>query len=106
MTIVRLVCPQCRNQDDYDERNLDTSKEVTCSSCGFSELPTSFEIAKDQGSKRWQITKLIIIGLALVAFALVGLSLIVTAAFYVPVIIVAVIVILACRRRKEKDATR
>lgn len=104
MTTVHLVCPQCRNQNEYEERNLDTSKKVTCSACGFSELPTAFELAKDHGTKSWQVAKIAIIILALTAFVFFGLSLIVLAAFYVPIIIVPVIVVLAYRRWKEKKA--
>lgn len=104
MTIVHLACPQCRNQNDYEEWNLDSSKEITCSACGFSELPTAFELARDHGTKSWQAIKFTIIGLGIIAFVFVGLPIIATAAFYVPVIIVAVIVILTYRRWKEKKA--
>jgi Zn ribbon nucleic-acid-binding protein len=102
MTFVHLICPQCRNQDEYDERNLDASKEIACSSCGFSELPTEFELAKDHESKSWQFVKFTIIGLALIAFIFFGLSTIALGAFFVPIIVAAVIVILAYRRCKEK----
>ena len=104
MTFVHLICPQCRNQNDYEERNLDTSKEITCSACGFSELPTAFELAKDHGTKSWQAVKFAIIGLALIAFVFVGLPTIALAAFLVPIIVAAVIIVLAYRRWKEKKA--
>ncbi|MGI0013161.1 MAG: hypothetical protein ACREBU_06940 [Nitrososphaera sp.] len=105
MTIIRLVCPQCRNQDAYEERNLDASKEITCSACGFSELPTTFELAKGYEKKSWLFAKIIIILLAGIAFSLVGFSVIALAAFFVPVIIAAVIFIILYRRWKEKKAS-
>ena len=103
MTIVHLVCPQCRHQDAYEERNVDTSSEITCSACGFSELPTAFELAKEHGKKGWQIVKIIIIILVGIAFALIGLSVIALAAFYVPIIVAAVVLVLLYRRWKEAE---
>ena len=104
MTIVHLVCPQCRHQDAYEERNVDTSSEITCSACGFSELPTAFELAKEHGKKDWQIIKVVIIILAGIAFALIGLSVIALAAFYVPIIIVAVVLVALYRKWKDAEA--
>lgn len=103
MDRVRLVCPQCRKQVGYDKSELDTSKELTCSACGFSELPTSFELAKDNETKSWQIAKISIIVIVGIAFVLVGLFVIALAAFFVPIIIVAVIFIMLYRRWKEKE---
>jgi Zn ribbon nucleic-acid-binding protein len=102
MTLVHLVCPKCRNQDSYEKDNIDTSKEITCSACGFSDLPMSFELAKTQEKRSWQITKIGIMVIAGIAFVLVGLSVIVLAAFFVPVIIGAVILILLYGRWKDK----
>lgn len=104
--MIRLVCPQCRHQDAYEERNLDTYKEITCSGCGFSELPTAFELARGYEKKSWLITKIVIMVLAGIAFSLVGLSVISLAAFFVPIIIVAVIFVILYRRWKEKKASR
>ena len=102
MTIV-LVCPQCRNQNAYEERNLDTSKEITCSACGYSELPTSFELSKGNEKKSWLVVKIMIIILVGIVFAF-SWPFIALAAFYVPIIIAPVIVILLYRRWKEKQA--
>lgn len=103
MTIVHLVCPKCRKRDAYEERNLDTSKEITCTACGFSELPTAFELPKGDEKTSWGIVRIVIIILAGIGFVFVGLSLIVLAAFFVPIIIAAVIAILFYRRWKEKQ---
>ena len=99
-----LVCPKCRHEDAYDELNLDFSKEISCSACGFSELPTAFELAKKRESKSWFIVKIVIIVLAGIAFSLVGLSVIALSAFFVPIIIAVVILILVHRKWKEHDA--
>lgn len=104
MTFIHLVCPQCRNHDVYDVRNLDTSKEITCSACGFSELPTAFELAKGHEKTSWRVGKIAIIILAGIAFSLVGLSVIALAAFFVPIIIAAVISVILYTRWKEKKA--
>ncbi len=101
MTIVHLVCPQCKHQDAYEERNIDASTEITCSACGFSESPTSFELVKSREKKSWLIVKIMIIVLAGIGFSLVGLSVIALAAFFVPIVIVAVIVVLLYRRWKQ-----
>lgn len=102
MTIVRLVCPQCRNQDAHEKSDIDTSKEITCSVCGFSELPTAFELAKDTETKSRQFAKIGIIIVAVIIFAFIGLSVIALAAFYVPIIIVAIIIAVLYKRWKEK----
>lgn len=105
LTIV-LVCPQCRNEQAYENSELDTSKEISCSACGFSDLPTAFELARKHEKKSWQITKIVIIVLVGIAFALVGLSIITLAAFYLPLILVPVIVVLLYRRWTEKQAKK
>jgi hypothetical protein len=100
MTIL-LTCPKCNHEAVYEERNIDNSKEITCSVCGFSDLPTTYSLARNEENKSWQIVKIIIIILAGLAFVFVGLSIIVMAAFYVPIILVAVIIILLYSRWKE-----
>ena len=104
LTFIHLVCPQCRHQDVYEERNLDASKEIACSACGFSGQPTTFELPKTNEKKSSQLTKIIIIILAGIAFVSVGLAVITLAAFFVPIIIAAVIFIVLYRRWKEKEA--
>jgi Zn ribbon nucleic-acid-binding protein len=103
MAIVHLVCPKCRHQDAYEKNELDTSTEITCSRCGFSELPTGFELAKRYEKKSWQIAKIGIIILAGIAFVLVGLPVIALAAFFVPIIIAAVVFVILYRRWKQKS---
>jgi hypothetical protein len=98
MTVIHLVCPKCRNPDAHEESDIDTSKEITCSACGFSELPTVFELAKRHETKSRQLTKIGIIIVAVIVFAFLGLSVIALAAFYVPIIIIAVIVLVLYRR--------
>lgn len=51
MDRVHLICPKCKKQEGYDKSELDISKELTCTACGFSELPTSFELAKDNETR-------------------------------------------------------
>lgn len=102
MTIIHLVCPKCRNQDAYENSDLDVSKEITCSACGFSELPTGFELARAHEKKSWLFVKIAIIVLAGIAFSLVGLSVIALAAFYAPIIIAVVIAVILYRRWKER----
>lgn len=104
MTIIHLVCPKCRNQDTRDETNLDASNEISCSACGFSELPTAFELPKDYETKSRQFVKIGIIVLAVIVFAFLGLSVIALAAFYVPIIIAVVIGVMLYRRWSEKNA--
>ena len=74
MTIINLVCPQCRNKNGYEERNIDTSKEITCSACGFSELPTKFELARGDERTTWQAWKIFIIVLVGIGFLFGGLN--------------------------------
>lgn len=104
MTIV-LVCPKCRNHDKYENNDLDASKEITCCACGFSELPTAFELAKSREKKSWQVAKIVIIIVAGIAFSLVGLFVIALAAFFVPIVIAAVIVVILYQRWKAKKST-
>lgn len=66
-------------------------------------MPTAFELAKEHGNKGWQITKVVIIILVGIAFALIGLSVIVLAAFYVPVIIVAVVIVALYKKWKDSE---
>ena len=80
------------------------SNEIACSSCGFSGIPTSFELARQQEKKSWQIAKVVIIALVGVLFATIGLSLIVMAAFYLPFIVVAVIIIYLYKKWKDSEA--
>ena len=103
ITMVDLVCPQCRQQRRYEERSIDTSSKITCSACGFSELPTGFELALRQEKKRWQITKIAIIILVGVLFVTVGLFVIALAAFYLPLIIAAVILVMIYQRWRERN---
>ena len=98
------MCPKCSNQDRYEKSDLDLSKEITCSACGFSELPTAFELAKDHEKKSWQLAKIGIIVLVGIGFAFVGLSVIALAAFYAPIIVAVVIIVILYRRWKEKKA--
>jgi len=102
MTIL-LACPSCNHEAAYEEKNLDNLKEITCSVCGFSELPKAYRLAKNQENKGWEALKIIIIILSGIAFVFVGLSVIVLAAFFVPIVIFAVIVILLYQRRKERQ---
>jgi len=88
----------------HKERSVDTSQEITCSSCGFSGLPTSFELASQREKKSWQVTKVVIIVLAGVLFATIGLSLIVMAAFYLPFILVAVVIIYLLKKWRDSEA--
>lgn len=104
MTVINLVCPKCRNQGAYEERNIDTSKEIRCSACGFSELPTAFELPKGNETKSKLLLKIGLIILAGIAFTTVGLFVIALAAFFVPIIIAGVIVVLLYRRWKEKSS--
>lgn len=67
-------------------------------------MPTAFELAKEHGKKDWQIIKVVIIILAGIAFALIGLSVIALAAFYVPIIIVAVVLVALYRKWKDAEA--
>jgi len=106
MTSVNLVCPKCRHQDAYEKNELDTSTEITCSRCGFSELPMGFELAIGHEKKSWQIAKIVIIIVAGIAFGLVGLFVIALAAFFVPIVIAAVIVILLYNKWKESEASK
>lgn len=101
MTIIHLFCPKCRNQQGYENNDIDTSKEITCSRCGFSDLPTGFELAKKHETKSWLIAKIVIIILAGIAFALTWPFLITLA---LPLTVAAVIVILLYTRWKEKQA--
>ena len=77
---------------------------IPCSACGFSELPTTFELANDDEKKIWQLTKITFIVLARIVFIFIGLSVIILAAFYAPIIIAVVIVVILYRRWKEKKA--
>lgn len=106
MTIVHLVCPKCKNQDAYETDDLDASKEITCTACGFSELFGAFELARKPESKSWQIVKIVIIVLAGIAFVLVGLSVIALSAFFVPIVIAVVIFVLLYGRWKQKKAKK
>lgn len=103
MTIIQLVCPKCRKQDVYDESNINISKEISCSACGFSELPTAFESPKNNEPKSRQFAKIGIILVAVVLFAFLGLSVIALAAFFVPIVIAAVVGIMLYRRWKGKE---
>lgn len=102
MTIV-LICPQCRNEKAYDNSELDTSKEIACSRCGFSGLPTSFELTKQDENKSWLFAKIVIIILIGIVFVFTWLYVITLAAFSL-IILVPVIAVLAYRSWKEKQA--
>ena len=102
MTIIHLVCPKCRHLDVYDESNIDTSNPISCATCGFSELPTAFELPKNNEPKSKQFAKIGIIIIAVILFAFLGLSVIALATFFVPIIIAAVIVVVLYSRWKEK----
>lgn len=67
-------------------------------------MPTAFELAKEHGNKEWQIVKVVIIILVGIAFALIGLSVIALAAFYVPIILVAVVLVALYKRWKDAEA--
>src|SRR5438093_371949 len=101
MTIIHLVCPQCRNQNAYEEANIDVSNDITCSACGYSGLPTSFELPKGHPKTSWQIAKIVIITLVGIGFLFGGLTVLVSALFSPPIIIAVVIVIILYRRWKE-----
>lgn len=105
MDRVHLICPKCKKQEGYDKSELDISKELTCTACGFSELPTSFELAKDNETKSWQMAKISIIVIVGIAFVLVGIFVIALAAFFVPIIIVAVIFVMLYRRWGQRNRT-
>lgn len=104
MTIL-LTCPICNHETAHEQANLDLSKEITCSVCGFSGLPTAYRLAKTQVNKTWEAAKIVIIILVAIAFIFFGyiiLSLIIVAAFYVPVVIAAVVIILFYQRWKQR----
>jgi predicted nucleic-acid-binding Zn-ribbon protein len=102
MTIY-LNCPKCRFQIAYEKSELDTSMEITCSRCGYSELPTAFQSSQVQEKKSWQVAKIVIIVIVGIAFSLVGIFVIALAAFLVPVIIAAVIFVLLYQRWKARN---
>ena len=106
MTFVSLVCPNCRHRDVYEERNLEASSEISCPACGFSGLPTSYELAESQNKTTWDPGKLVIIVLAGIAFVFAWLWVITLAAFYAPIILVVAVVILLYRRRMGKKGER
>ena len=107
MTIIRLECPQCKHQDAYDNENIDMSKEVACSGCGFSGLPTSFELPKSNEPKGWQITKIVLAALAgavLLFFGIYVIAALALAALFPPLILAPLIGIVLYRRWKAKKA--
>lgn len=106
MTAISLVCPNCRNQETYENNDLDMSKEITCSACGFSELPTAFELPNRRESKNRLILKIVIIILAGIVFVSIGLSLIVMLVWAAPFLAAALIVAKMYQRTKNKNAIR
>lgn len=104
VTLIRLVCPNCRHPDVYENSDIDASNAIACSACGHSELPTAFELAREPESREKILVKVILIILAGIVFTLVGLSVIALAAFYVPVIVAAVIAIVVYRKWKSRPA--
>lgn len=104
MAVIRLVCPNCSHQDNYENSDIDASEEIACSACGYSELPTGFMLARKAESREKILVKIILIILAGIVFSLIGLSVIAMAAFYLPLIVAAVIAVLAYRKWKSKSA--
>ena len=104
MTLIRLVCPNCSHMSGYENSDIDASNAIVCSACGFSELPTAFELAREPESIEKILVKVVLIMLAGIVFTLVGLSVIALAAFYVPIIVAAVIAIVVYRKWKSRPA--
>ncbi len=103
MTKIVLVCPGCRHEAAYEEASMDLANEITCSVCGFSDLPSAYELLTRKQMKQNELIRTIaIIVLAGIVFVLFGLSVIVMAALFVPIIIAAVVIILWYQRRSKQ----
>jgi hypothetical protein len=106
MTSVILVCPKCQNQEAYDKAQFDLSKELTCSACGFSELPARFELAQREETKSWQVAKVAIIIVAGIVFVTVGLYIIIMLVWIAPILFAALIIYELYKKSKNTTIIR
>ncbi|HEY7733627.1 MAG TPA: hypothetical protein VIB07_02425 [Nitrososphaera sp.] len=105
MTDIELVCPKCRNKAGYFRNDLNPSEDITCSRCGFAEVPTGFELAKEPEKKTRLLLKIAVIVLAGIVFVSIGLSLIIMAVWIAP-FLVAALIFYKFYQRQTKSKTK
>ena len=98
--MVSLVCPQCRNKNEYQD-DIDASKEIACTACGYSDVPTKFELGQRQESGKNQVEKIlaiVLVGIGLLTGELLaGLILV---AFLAPILIPVMLFVIFKRRKR------
>ena len=104
MTGVRLVCPSCGHETAHEKNELDACGTILCSNCGFSELPTGFELAKENEGKGMEILKIVLIILAGIFFVMVGLYLIIMRVWIAPIFFAALIIFKVYKRSRNRVA--
>jgi hypothetical protein len=101
-----LECPKCGHEAAYQKEAIDNCSALTCSECGFDDVPTGFTLVTKNETKSTQFLKMALIIAAGFFFVTIGLYMIIMLVWIAPFLLAALIFYKQYQRWKHRGPIR